>query len=129
MAGGPPLHKIWIEQCAATRSIRERYGLQAAFDYLVAEKLLNFSEAATRHPTFAQELPRFVAEVRSIFSTEELYSEIDRVEKEENSRAAEATFNNEIDEFMKPKPEALAARSQRFSIIKSLLLSPQLGIS
>lgn len=129
MAGGPPLHKIWIEQCAATRSIRERYGLQAAFDYLVAEKLLNFSEAATRHPTFAQELPRFVAEVRSIFSTEELYSEIDRVEKEENSRAAEATFNNEIDEVMKPKPEALAARSQRFSIIKSLLLSPQLGIS
>jgi hypothetical protein len=123
------LQKIWIEQCKATRSIRERYGLQAAFDYLVAEKLLSFSEAATEHPTYAQELPRFVAEVRSLFSREELHSEIDRVEKEENARAAEAAFNDETDEFMRPKPEVLAARAQRFAVIKSLLLSPQLGIS
>jgi hypothetical protein len=129
MAGGSKLHKIWIEQREATRSIRERYGLKAAFDYLVAEKLLNFSEAATEHPTFAQELPCFVAEVRSIFSTEELHSEIDRVEKEENARAKEAPFNVENDEFMRPKSEALAARAQRFAIIKSLLLSHQLGIS
>jgi hypothetical protein len=129
MAGTPKLHEIWIEECEASRSIRERYGLQAAFDYLVIEKLLNFGEAATQHPTFAQELPRFVAEVRSIFSPEELHSEIDRVEKEENARAAEATFDVENDELLRPKPQALAARAQRFAVIKSLLISPQLGIS
>lgn len=90
---------------------------------------MNFGEAATQHPTFAQELPRFVAEVRSIFSPEELHSEIDRVEKEENARAAEATFDVENDELLRPKPQALAARAQRFAVIKSLLISPQLGIS
>ena len=27
-------HQIWIEQCEAARTIRERYGLEAAFDYV-----------------------------------------------------------------------------------------------
>ena len=45
-----------------------RYGLKAAFDYAVAEKLLNFAEAAAQHPEFARELPRFVSRVRQMFS-------------------------------------------------------------
>jgi len=80
MGDARKLHEIWIEQCEAALSIKQRYGLDAAFDYLVAEKLLNFSEAATQHPTFAKELPRFVAEVRSIFTRKELCSEIERLE-------------------------------------------------
>ena len=40
------MHEIWIEQCDAARDIKLRYGLKAAFDYLVAEKLLNFASAA-----------------------------------------------------------------------------------
>ena len=32
-------HKIWIEQCEATETIRERFGLQNALDYLIGEKL------------------------------------------------------------------------------------------
>ena len=59
--------KIWIEQCEAARTIRERFGLQAAFDYAVGEKLMNFASAAAEHPAFARELPRFVSEVRSMF--------------------------------------------------------------
>ena len=39
-------HKIWTEQCEAAHDIRLRYGPRAAFDYVVAEKLLNFAEAA-----------------------------------------------------------------------------------
>ena len=41
-----------------------RYGLKAAFDYAVAEKLLNFAEAAAQHPEFARALPpvRFAGE-------------------------------------------------------------------
>ena len=54
------LHQIWVEQCVAAETIKLRYGLKAAFDYAVAEKLLNFAEAAAQHPEFARELPRFV---------------------------------------------------------------------
>jgi hypothetical protein len=54
-------HEIWIEQCGAAETIKARYGLKAAFDYVVGEKLINFASAATKHPEFARELPRFVA--------------------------------------------------------------------
>ncbi len=40
------MHEIWIEQYDAACGIKLRYGLKAAFDYLVAEKLLNFASAA-----------------------------------------------------------------------------------
>ena len=35
-------HRIWIEQCQAARTIKARFGLKAAFDYLVGEKLDEF---------------------------------------------------------------------------------------
>ena len=38
--------EVWIEQCEAAQTIRARFGLESAFDYLVGEKLLNFAEAA-----------------------------------------------------------------------------------
>ena len=48
-------HQIWIEQCGATRTIRERCGVEAAFEYAVGEKLVNFASAARDHPAFARE--------------------------------------------------------------------------
>ena len=30
--------QIWIEQCEAARTIWDRYGVEAAFDYAVGEK-------------------------------------------------------------------------------------------
>jgi hypothetical protein len=65
-------HEIWIEQCEAAEEINLRYGLKAAFDYLVAEKLFNFADAAKIHPAFARELPQFVARVRGLFTVEEM---------------------------------------------------------
>jgi hypothetical protein len=50
-------HEIWFEQCDATYEIKLRYGVKAAFDYLVAEKLFNFADAATNRPDVARELP------------------------------------------------------------------------
>ena len=44
------MHEIWIEQCDAAQDIKLRYGLKAAFDYVVAEKLLNYASAASQHP-------------------------------------------------------------------------------
>ena len=31
---------VWVEQCRATMAIRQRFGVESAFDYLVAEKLM-----------------------------------------------------------------------------------------
>src|SRR3954452_5033011 len=60
--------KLWKSQCDVAPTIRERYGLKSALDYLLAEKLLNFAEAAVTRPDFAQELPLFVAQVRRLFT-------------------------------------------------------------
>ena len=76
------LHQIWVEQCAAAETIKLRYGLKAAFDYAVAEKLLNFAEAAAQHPEFARELPRFVSRVRQMFTAQELVVHLARIERE-----------------------------------------------
>jgi hypothetical protein len=65
-------HKIWEEQCEATRAIRERFGVENALDYLVGEKLVNFAKAADQDPDFAAELPHFQAAVWEIFNPYEL---------------------------------------------------------
>ena len=31
-------HRIWIELCEAARTIKTRFGLKAAFDYIVGKK-------------------------------------------------------------------------------------------
>jgi hypothetical protein len=64
-------HEIWIEQCKAAKDLKIKFGLNAAFDDIVTEKLLDYMNAAARHPQFAQELPRFVSTVRQMFTFEE----------------------------------------------------------
>jgi hypothetical protein len=52
-------HQVWIEQCEAAQTIRTRFGLKAAFDYLVGEKLLNFAgTAAGGRPKGQSEITR-----------------------------------------------------------------------
>ena len=65
-------HKIWQEQCAVTPSIRERFGVKSALDYLVGQESLNFADAADEVLDFAAELPRFQAAVWEIFNPYEL---------------------------------------------------------
>jgi hypothetical protein len=65
-------HKIWVQQCRATRGIKRRFGVKSALDYLIAEKLMDFADAAERHAEFAAELPRFQAAVWNIFNPYEL---------------------------------------------------------
>jgi hypothetical protein len=82
---GPSLeiHKIWIEQCAATEGIRERFGLESALDYLIGEKIFSFVMASERDPEFASELPAFIAEIRRLFTSEEIQTYLDRLEHTE----------------------------------------------
>jgi hypothetical protein len=69
---GRRFQDIWKEQCEAARGVREQHGVVSALDYLIGEKLMTYAETAVRRPEFARELPRFVAEIRSIFSVEEI---------------------------------------------------------
>ena len=63
---------IWIEQCDAAREVRDAWGIRKALGYLVGEKLLNYIRASDSDPSWAEKLPLFVAEVKRIFTAEEL---------------------------------------------------------
>src|ERR1700693_1255632 len=104
-------HEIWIEQCDAAQEIKLRYGLKAAFDYVVAEKLLNFASAAVDHPEFARELPRFVSRVRGMFTPEEIRTHITRAEHEQRIKDSEDMEDD--DELFRESPAAPAARARQ----------------
>ena len=74
-------HKIWIEQCAATENIRERFGLKNALDYLIGEKLFTFVTASEQNPDFAAELPAFVTTIRRLFAPGEIRGYLDHLER------------------------------------------------
>ena len=125
-------HEIWIEQCDAAHDIKRRYGVKAAFDYLVAEKLFNFVEAATTRPEFAEELPRFVGYVRGFFTPREIRSHLARIARERIEYAAvndneEGEFDE--DDLIRESPEEIALRVRQFAAIKELLTAAELGTS
>jgi hypothetical protein len=49
--------------------------------YLIGEKLFSFVHAAEDDPDFAAELPAFVAEIRRIFSADEIHDFLDQLER------------------------------------------------
>ena len=69
---GVRFEKIWVEQCRATKGIKRRFGAKSALDYLIGEKLLAFADAARDQPTFAKELPRFLAGIWQVFNEYEI---------------------------------------------------------
>ena len=74
-------HKIWMEQCETARGIKESFGSQKALGYLIGEKLMNFVQAADEDPKFAEELPKFIAEIRSIFHPSLLKDYLENVQR------------------------------------------------
>ena len=61
-------HDVWTEQCGAAQMIRAHFGLKAALDYLVGEKLTIFVSPVSRRPDFTRDLPRFISEIRHMFT-------------------------------------------------------------
>jgi hypothetical protein len=124
-------HKIWIEQCEAAETVRGRFGLKAAFDYLVREKLIHFAEAASRHRAFAHELPRFISEVRRMFTPEEVAAQLTRIEHERNEKNEDGLDEDILDEDdpLRESPAKIAERVRQFTTIKELLTATTLGTS
>ncbi len=55
--------------------------MESALDYLIGEKLFAFVAASEQDPLFAQELPDFVAEIRRLFTPDEIHAYLDRLER------------------------------------------------
>jgi len=123
----PKAHKIWVEQCDAAQTIKARFGLTAAFDYLVGEKLMSFASAASRHPDFAQELPRFVSEVRRMFTPDEIGAQLAQIERSQNDGKVDVL--EEEDDLLREGPATVAERVRQFILVKELLTAPMLGTS
>lgn len=120
------IHQIWIEQYDAAQDIKLSYGLKAAFDYLVAEKLLNFASAAAEHPEFSRELPRFVSQVRLMFTPLEMKAHIERIERELRDKKIALEDDNDL---IQESPATIAKRAGQFATIKELLIATELGTS
>ena len=120
-------HKIWIEQCAATEDIRQRFGLESALDYLIGEKLFSFVGASEQDPEFAEELPAFVAEIQRLFTAGEIGAYLDRLERSKFLAPAEPDLEmDDLDEGAEEEPwpdnPVLGAQELlRFSRVRQLL--------
>ena len=112
---------IWTEQCDATAAIKERFGLKSALDYLITEKLFTFAKMAMKKPEFADELPNFMAEIRTIFTPSELTGHFEMLRLGAHSQLETLAASHEF----AGEAECKAARKQRLDILcKSLLEEP-----
>jgi hypothetical protein len=115
-------HKIWIEQCAATEDIRERFGLNNALDYLIAEKLFAFVTASEQDPDFAAELPAFVTAIRRLFAPGEIREYLNHLEQTKFLAPPEPEIDDADEEEPWPaNPVRAAEELLRFSRIRQLL--------
>jgi hypothetical protein len=114
---------IWKEQCAAARNVRVQYGVLSSLDYLIGEKLMTYADTAVTRPEFARELPRFVAEIRDIFSREEITYYLDHLEV-----AIEDEYDEYDDgDFFGDSLQQLAAKRERLAQLREPLTSTMLG--
>ena len=111
-------HKIWIEQCAATENIRERFGLKNALDYLIGEKLFTFVTASEQNPDFAAELPAFVTTIRRLFEPGEIREYLDHLERTKYLAPPEPDLEiDDLDDETEEEPGLEKPRSGRSGVV------------
>lgn len=77
------LCEIWKEQCDAARQIEVEFGTEKVLDYLIEEKFLSFLEAAETDADFREEVPAFVAEIKTIFEPWKLAEHLETARQSE----------------------------------------------
>ena len=118
-------HKIWIAQCEAAETIRTRFGLKAAFNYIVGEKLINLVEAASDN-RLRKSCRDLFSEMRRMFTPEKIGVQLTRIERERNEKDEDVL--NE-DNPLRESPAKIAERVRQFTRIKELLTATTLGTS
>jgi hypothetical protein len=118
---------VWKDQCEAAEGIAAAHGKVEALDYLIGEKLDTYALTAATRPKFARELPRFVAEVRRIFSRDEIEAYFEAIEEDAaipNTEPDAAEFE-ESGLFMSVADKQ--ARIKRLQGLKAMLSAETLG--
>ena len=119
-------NRIWIEQCEAAEAIRQRHGIEPAFDCILGEKRIDFARAATGNDEFARALPQFVSRVRNTFSLQEIDRHLARIEHRRRERDEGAA---EYDDLPFEDPDMAARRARQFELVKGLQAAPAFGTS
>jgi hypothetical protein len=101
--------------------------VESALDYLIGEKLMTYAETAITRPEFARELPRFVAEIRSIFNTQGIRLHLEHLERMHALEDEELSTDLTDDDVTIDTPEQRAAVRERPVRLKELLTSTILG--
>lgn len=114
------------EQCEMAEAMELRYGLEAAFDYVVGEKLLDLAALAARRPELASELPGFVSRVRSMFTPDEIEEQLRRMERRHIERDGTATDDDGLE---RENRMADIGAHPPMSAIRELLSVPALATS
>jgi hypothetical protein len=78
----PTPREQWRQCCEVTPDLRKRFGVDAAIDYLVGEKLMGFAQSGEGHPDVLAELPAFAERVRQLFTRAEIRAHFARAEHE-----------------------------------------------
>ncbi len=87
------------------------------------KKLMNFANAASRHPDFVREQPRFVSEVRRMFTPDEMGAHLEQIERAQSQQDVDVL---DEDDSLRESPAAAAERIRRFTLIKELLTAATL---
>ena len=75
--------KMWMVQCEMAREIEDEFGTQEALAYLIADKFINFLEAADDDPEWRREIPAFVERIKTIFEDWQLAEYLETVRETE----------------------------------------------
>ena|ERR1051326_5873151 len=107
-----PLRTTWIKECcAAALRIRDSFGLEKAFDYLVGEKLFSLVERTARHPEYREDLAFFVTEVRRIFAAQEIRQYLHQLKRRRGLYPAGRTRSARLLPIFHGSSEQSSARS------------------
>ena len=88
-----------------------------------------------RRPPTPRELPRFVARVRGLFTSEEIRAHLNRIELEQREYDANIKGRDEFDEQDEQLEDGLEStttteeRARQFAVIVELLTAAELGTS
>ena len=98
-----------------------------ALDYLIGEKLDVYASSATTRSEFARELPRFVAEVRRIFSRCDIAAYFEALEQDAGVPNSGPHAKELEDSGLLMSVADKTARIKRLQQLKAMLLAERLG--
>ncbi len=116
------IHTVWEETCAATAGIRLSFGLESALRYGIRQKLFQLLFLSERDSYYSEETDWFVAQLRRIFSKEELAEYISLLQKTEFKRRPTINPDRQLSALAWIERKAKINEYRRYEQVRDLLL-------